>query len=78
MQICTNTRATLKVLKNAVSSQPHVDCLIRPSPSVFVQYAHMYPPRQYVLITPYVPIRAPPILAPSFAPYLYREVALRH
>jgi hypothetical protein len=26
----------------------------------------------------YVPIRASPILAPSFAPYLYREVALRH
>jgi hypothetical protein len=26
----------------------------------------------------YILIRAPPILAPLFAPYLYREVTLRH
>ena len=29
------------MLKNAISSRTHVDCLIRPSPSVFVQYAHI-------------------------------------
>jgi hypothetical protein len=57
------------VLKNAISSQTHVDCLIRPSPSVFVQYAHMYPPRQYVLICRMSLIRPYPSNAPIYPFY---------
>jgi hypothetical protein len=52
------------VLRNAVSSRTHVDCLIRPSPSIFVQYAHTYPPRQYVLIRHMPLIRPYPSNAP--------------
>jgi hypothetical protein len=66
MQICTNTGATLKVLKNAISSRTHINCLIRPSPSIFVQYAHTYPPRQYVLIRRMPLIRPYPSNAPVY------------
>jgi hypothetical protein len=50
-------------------------------------YVHFHYPHIRMFVCPsnnismplvYIPIRAPPILAPSFAPYSYREVVLGH
>jgi hypothetical protein len=47
----TNTRATLKVLKNAISSRTHIDCLFRPSPSICIVCLYV----SSLLVCPYTP-----------------------
>jgi hypothetical protein len=43
----------------------------------FITYMFIYSSNNISMPLIYVPIRALPIFAPLFAPYLYREVALR-
>jgi hypothetical protein len=70
----TNTRATLKVLKNAIFFQTHTSCLIKPSPPMFPHippicvslYVRMFlntPVRHpYILIHPYILLIRPYVI----------------